>query len=138
MIVYNLKCQNDHTFEVWFRNSTDYTDQVAAKEVQCPMCESTSVGKALMAPNIGARKSGKQPYVQAASQMHQMMREMHKRITENCDYVGDTFAKEARAIHEGSAEERGIYGEATAEEASELIEDGIEVAAIPTLPKSDA
>ncbi len=138
MIVFNLKCENDHTFEVWFRNSTDYTDQVAAKEVLCPMCESTAVEKALMAPNIAARKSGKQPYVQAASQMHQMMREMHKQITENCDYVGDTFAKEARAIHEGTAEERGIYGEATPEEASELIEDGIEVAAIPTLPKSDA
>ncbi len=138
MIVYNLKCENDHTFEVWFRNSTDYTQQVAGKEVQCPMCESTSVEKALMAPNITARKATKKTYVQTASQMHQMMREVHKQITENCDYVGDTFAKEARAIHDGSAEERGIYGEATPEEASELIEDGIEVAAIPTLPKSDA
>ena len=138
MIRYNLKCDNDHEFEIWFRNSAAYDDQVQAGAVHCPMCNTTSIEKALMAPNIAPRKSGKKSYVTTASKMHEMLRQVHMQIAENCDYVGDSFAKEARAIHEGTSEERGIYGEATPEEASDLIEDGIEVTAIPSLPKSDA
>lgn len=142
MIVYNLKCACKHEFEVWFRNSQDYDEQRAADAVQCPACNGTSVEKALMAPNIAPRKSearsGTDSYIQGANPMREMMKAVHKEITDNCDYVGDTFAKEARAIHEGKSEERNIYGEATPKEAKELIEDGIEVAAIPNLPKSDA
>lgn len=138
MIVFNLQCENTHEFEVWFRNSADYDDQVATGAVHCPSCNSAIVEKALMAPNIAPKKSGKQPYVQAPSHVHDMLRAVHKQITENCDYVGDSFAREARAIHEGDSEERSIYGEATREDAIDLIEDGIEVSAIPTLPKADA
>lgn len=142
MIRYNLICENDHTFEAWFSGSKDYDNQAAAGFVMCPHCQSTSVEKAIMAPNIATSRQ-KEASVAKQTAAMKMMNEaadkIRREIETNCDYVGDKFADEARAIHYGEKPERGIYGEATPKEASELAEEGVGVAPLPDVlvPKRD-
>ncbi len=144
MIKYNLKCEHDHVFEAWFKNSNAYDEQCAKGIISCAICGSSSVEKAPMAPSVprkGSARSGKADPTEEANQMAvavNALREMRKTVEDNCDYVGEKFAEEARKIHYGEVEERGIYGEATAEERSELEEEGVELATIPWVPSSDA
>ncbi|MBI1182475.1 MAG: DUF1178 family protein [Alphaproteobacteria bacterium] len=140
MIKYELKCREcEHQFEGWFADSAAYDEQSAAGELLCPVCAGADVGKAIMAPNIAVRREGATPSrAQMAAELRRMLMAVRRQVEENCDYVGDAFAEEARRIHAGEAEERGIFGEATADEADDLREEGIEVVAIPWLPRSDA
>src|SRR6478672_11369610 len=113
MIRYALKCDQAHAFEAWFGSSTDYDDQAARGLVECPFCGSHVVEKAIMAPAVsGARKAD--PASDVAAKMQTMMmaaaREVRAHVEANFDYVGDTFAREARDIHEGRSEKREIYG----------------------------
>ena len=145
MIRYALACEHDHEFDGWFPSSAGFDTQVEAGEVLCPHCGSASVRKALMAPSIG-KSSGKSasqddaPSTPAAmaQKMSMMMLALKKHVEENCDYVGDAFAEEARRIHYGETEHRDIYGEATPDEARELIEEGVEVAPLPITPRRGA
>lgn len=137
MIRYALTCDHDHAFEGWFGSSSDYDDQHARGLLECPMCGSKAVRKQVMAPAVtGTKRTVKD--APPAEKMQAMMLEVASRIRahveENFDDVGDTFAREARAIHEGRAEERGIYGQATPKEVRELVEDGVPVAPLPGLP----
>lgn len=130
MIAYNLRCDKKHEFEAWFSSSAAYDDQAAAGLVACPRCASTKVEKAPMAPSV----SGTKRTVIAAEErkkMRQFVAGMKKYIKENADYVGKEFPEEARKIHYGESEERHIYGEASLEEAKALIEEGVEIAALP-------
>ena len=130
MIVYTLKCENSHEFEAWFQSGTAYDDQAKTGKLVCPMCESHKIEKAMMAPAV----SGTKKTALAADElkkMRQFMTGMRKYVKENADYVGTKFPEEARKIHYGETEERHIYGEATLEEAKELIEEGVEVAPLP-------
>ncbi|MGH6871868.1 MAG: DUF1178 family protein [Rhizomicrobium sp.] len=133
MIVYNLRCKNSHEFEGWFRDSTAFDDQAAAKKLVCPVCESRKVEKAVMAPalsgTVGKQKS--EPTPAEMRKMHQFVSGLRKHITENADYVGPDFPEEARKIHYGETEERHIYGEATLEEAKDLVAEGVDVAPLP-------
>ena len=96
-------------------------------------------GKAIMAPNVAIRRDGgKLTQAQMAAEVRRMFMEIRRKVEDNCDYVGGEFAAEARRIHYGEADDRGIYGEATPDEAEALREAGIDVAAIPWLPRSDA
>ena len=142
MIRYALKCDQAHAFEAWFGSSTDYDDQAARGLVECPFCGSHAVEKAIMAPAVnGARKAD--PASDVAAKMQTMMmaaaREVRAHVEANFDYVGDAFAGEARAIHEGRSEDRGIYGEASPAEIKALKDDGIQIAPLPPAPpkKSD-
>ncbi|MCR9212978.1 MAG: DUF1178 family protein [Proteobacteria bacterium] len=143
MIKYNLKCDKSHVFEAWFKNSTAYDDQAARGIVFCAICGSNHVQKAPMAPSVPKKGSAEQSDAttvdmnQAAAAMS-AIRELRQAVEDNCDYVGPKFAEEARKIHYGEVEERGIYGEASAEEKTELKEEGVEIAEIPWLPQSDA
>ena len=133
MIKYALACSNDHTFEGWFGSSTDYDDQSARRLVSCPVCGSAEVAKQIMAPSVlGPRDvdSGRQRAFLEA------MNQIRSHVEESFDDVGDSFAAEARAIHEGKAEERGIYGQATGAEVMELIKDGVPVSPLPPKPPS--
>jgi hypothetical protein len=150
MIRYALRCRKDHEFEAWFRSSADYDKQVAEKGVPCPLCGDDRIVKAPMAPSIG--RAGKDKGAPAASApageekvqlaavdprqqaLYQAMRELRKKVVENSDYVGDKFAEEARKIHYQESEPRGIYGEATREEAEKLAEEGVEFAPLPPVP----
>ncbi len=136
MIRYALLCEHDHAFEGWFGSSGDYDDQQSRGLLDCPVCASKAVRKQIMAPAVAGTK--RRDNAAAPAQMQAMMLEAAGRIRahveENFDHVGDTFAREARAIHEGKSEARGIYGEATPTEVRALVEDGVPVAALPPEP----
>lgn len=136
MIRYALTCAADHPFEAWFSSSSDYDDQAARGLVECPFCGSREVAKQIMAPAVTGTRG---PALSAdparlQSLMMQAAREVRAHVEANFDYVGDTFAREARAIHEGRSERREIYGEATADEVRALKEDGIPCAPLPAPP----
>jgi hypothetical protein len=139
MIKYALRCEHGHGFEGWFSTSTDYDDQRAGALIDCPVCGSGEISKQIMAPAVhGAREAQSSSPPEPTPEMRQMMMaamgEVRRHVEENFDYVGDTFAREARAIHEGSTEDRGIYGEATPTEVKGLVEDGVRVAPLPPAP----
>lgn len=147
MIVYQLHCSSGHEFEAWFRNGATFDRQAKSGDVDCPFCGDTRVAKAPMAPRLGkgvgkeaatGPDTGAEDETRAkalAVQVTQAVAEMRRHVEENCDYMGEEFAAEARRIHHGEAEERGIYGEATREEAVELTAEGIPVFRLPLLPR---
>lgn len=136
MIRYALTCDHNHEFEGWFGSSSDYDDQQARGLVECPVCASKQVRKQIMAPAVAGTKRTVKDLEPA--KMQAMMLEaagrIRRHVEENFDDVGDSFAAEARAIHEGRAEDRGIYGQATPKEVRELVEDGVPVAPLPGEP----
>ena len=136
MIRYALICDRDHEFEGWFAASADFDDQQARGLVECPVCATKAVRKAIMAPAVAGTKRRGQDAQPA--QNHQMMMEamgrIRRHVEETFDDVGDAFATEARAIHEGRSEDRGIYGQATSAEVRDLVEDGIPIAPLPPEP----
>lgn len=130
MIVYNLRCKNSHEFEGWFKDSAAFDAQAKSGKLSCPVCETRKVDKAIMAPALsGAKKSTVNEG--EAKKMRQFMTGLRKYVESNADYVGAKFAQEARKIHYGEAEDRHIYGEATLQEAKELVEEGVDVAPLP-------
>jgi hypothetical protein len=137
MIRYCLLCDHDHDFEGWFGSSEDYDAQHARGLLECPMCGSKAVRKAIMAPSVSGTKAQAGP-TPAAPEAREMMMQaaqaVRRHVEDNFDYVGDAFAREARAIHEGRSEERGIYGEASGPEVRKLMEDGVPVAPLPSVP----
>ena len=129
------------TFDIWFRDGATADRQLARKLVECPECGDRKVSKALMAPRISAKGDKKVPaqnMAVLAKTMRDQLTEVRKQVEANCDYVGDKFAEEARKIHYGESDARGIFGEASEEQHKELSEEGIEVARIPWLPRDDA
>lgn len=137
MIRYALSCADDHSFESWFQSAEAFDRLLVAGMISCTVCGSTSVTKTLMAPAVRpARKAaaGEAPLSKPASKAEEALAAMRRQIEQNSDYVGLNFAAEARAMHEGEAPERSIYGEARVEDAKRLIEDGIPVAPLPFMP----
>ena len=141
MIKYALRCPRDHAFEGWFSTSADFDDQKARGLMACPACGSPEVEKAIMAPAISSATRGRAveaPSAPPPAQLRQMMREaagqVRRHVEANFDYVGDSFAREARAIHDGASQDRGIYGEATPSEVKKLADDGVKVAPLPSGP----
>ena len=150
MIHYQLRCSADHAFDGWFRDSTGFDRQAVAGLVACPMCGDTTVNRALMAPAIGKRRAvveaAPTPLAEVAApnkavampdQMRAMLQKIRAEVEQRCDYVGPSFAEEARRIHRGEVDARAIYGESTPEQAEALADEGIEVARIPWVPRSD-
>jgi hypothetical protein len=135
MILFTLRCANDHEFEAWFRDSDAFAQQHDAGEIACPLCGDTAVEKAVMAPRL-ARSRDIMPAANIA-QMRRALVEMRRQIEANCDYVGPRFAEEARRIHYGETDPRGIYGEATDAESRELADEGVGFGQIPWLPTPD-
>lgn len=138
MIQYSLICENDHPFEAWFRNAAAFDEQVARRVVTCPVCTSSNVSKALMAPAISRAQSEKVAVSTGhpeQAQLRAALKALRDKVTSEADYVGDKFAEEARKIHFKEAESRGIYGEATHDEVTGLVEDGIDFMPLPNLPE---
>lgn len=130
MIRYALLCAHDDAFEGWFRNSGDYDAQLAAGALVCPLCGSSEVRKAPMAPAVISRRARGTGPEEVPSQKG-MLRKLREHVQANYAYVGDGFAEEARAMHEGDAPERAIWGEASTEQAIELIQSGAPIAPLP-------
>jgi len=136
MIRYALACDAGHQFEGWFSASADYDDQASRGLLTCPVCDTHEVRKQIMAPAVAGttrRDVAEHPAAMRAMMMEAMTR-VRAHVEDNFDYVGDRFATEARAIHEGKSEERGIYGEASPAEVKSLVEDGVPVAPLPPAP----
>jgi len=136
MIRYALICEHEHAFEGWFGSSADYDDQHARGLLECPVCATRAVRKQIMAPAVAGTRKTVQDERSGPPQamMMEALSRIRRHVEENFDDVGDAFAKEARAIHEGRSEERGIYGQATPKEVRELVEDGVPVAPLPPEP----
>ena len=154
MICFSLRCQNNHEFESWFKDGAAHDRMAAASMIECPVCGDTHVTKALMAPAIPKKRAMKirpeaAPTPEAApeaprlaagpmpAQIVALLQRMRHEVEKSCDYVGQDFAKEARRIHEGEVEPRGIYGEASEADTEALREDGIDVARLPWVPRAD-
>ncbi|MCS6853897.1 MAG: DUF1178 family protein [Elioraea sp.] len=153
MIHYALRCEAGHEFDGWFKDSATFEKTAARGLIECPFCASTKVSRALMAPAIATGRR-EEPASEAAAAptpvlpgkavggpippaLYAALARLRAEIERTCEYVGPAFAEEARRIHVGAAERRGIYGEATPEEAEALREDGIEVQSIPWVPRTD-
>ncbi len=162
MIRYALVCDKGHGFESWFQNFAAYDKQVKRALVACPLCGSTKVDKALMAPRLSGVKKRRaapapiahdpptptaetpapaQPAPAPVAMMSPQerefrtkLKELREHLTRNADYVGQKFPEEARKMHYGEIEHRSIYGEASPDEAKELHEEGIEFHPLPALP----
>ena len=162
MIHYQLRCKADHAFDGWFRDSAAFADQATRGLLTCPACGVSQVTRALMAPALGRGRKAPAQVADAApaapvpapapeapasapsvggalpDQVRAALQRLRAEVEKRCENVGDRFAEEARLIHAGDAPARGIYGEATPEQAERLADDGIEVAQIPSIPRSDS
>jgi len=138
VIHYTLVCDNSHKFDGWFASASAYDTQKTRGLVTCPVCTSASVDKAIMAPAVSRAGSDKVA-LSAGHPMHAQLRaamlELRNKVTAEADYVGDRFAEEARKIHFKEVDQRGIYGEATREEVTALLEDGVDFLPLPNLPE---
>jgi hypothetical protein len=160
MIVYDLHCRaGNHRFEGWFGSSADFADQQARGLVTCPVCGSTTVERALSAPNLGRKSNqmtGSQivsatpaappaaranaPLPPEAVAVLKTIALIQAEALQRSTWVGDRFADKARAMHYGETDAAPIHGQATPEEASALIEEGVEIAPIlfPIAPPGKA
>lgn len=135
MIQYTLKCAEGHTFDSWFQSADAYEKLTKTGMVTCAVCGSSAVEKAIMAPRVN---SGEGDTASALSQprspAEQAIARLKAHVEANSEYVGKDFAQEARAIHDGDAPERAIWGEARRDEARKLVDDGVPVAPLPFNP----
>ncbi|MBP2550134.1 hypothetical protein J2858_003070 [Neorhizobium galegae] len=138
MIRYSLICDNAHPFEGWFSQSADFDRQVESGFLTCPVCGSAAISKSLMAPSVSTARS-KQERQQVAMDVARQetitkLKEMVATIKANAEDVGERFPEEARKIHYGEADARGIMGKASLADVKDLIDEGIEIAPLPVLP----
>ena len=138
MIKYNLICKCGETFESWFLSSSEFDSLCKKKLIKCIYCESSHVKKSVMAPNL-PRKSNKISKKNKLEKniIKKQLLDIRKYIEKNCKNVGENFTQEARSIHYDKKNSKGIYGKATPEETSELIDEGIEIATIPWVEKNE-
>ena len=135
MIKYNLVCACGKDFESWFSSSTEYDVLKKRKLVSCIHCNSTSVKKSIMSPNLPVKSNENSKKVQLEKNIKTQLLNFRRYIEKNCKNVGDNFPQEARDIHYDKKTSKGIYGKATSKETTELLEEGIEVGTIPWVNK---
>lgn len=153
MIHYALICDNAHEFESWFADSASFEGLAARGLVSCPVCGSAKVERAVMAPAVartdrGERQPDAAPAVTPPAAapapvalmtdkeiaLRAMVTALHEHVAQTAEHVGERFADEALKIHHGETESRPIYGEATADDARMLHEEGVEFLPLPRLP----
>jgi hypothetical protein len=138
VIRYSLLCDNAHPFEGWFSQSADFDRQVESGFLTCPVCGSAAISKSLMAPSVStARDKEARQQVTMDVVRHEAiakLKDMVATIRANAEDVGERFPEEARKIHYGEADARGIMGKASLAEVKDLVEEGIEIAPLPVLP----
>jgi hypothetical protein len=138
VIRYALVCEDEHEFEAWFSNSDAYDKQVRRKQVECPQCGVTRVRKQIIAPAVHSSSSSRHaassydaPPATPEEAIERFAAHLRKHIAETHEYVGDRFADQARAMHEGEMENRPVWGEVTPDVARELMEEGVPAAPLP-------
>ena len=149
MIKYSLKCsENDcnknEPFDGWFQNSASFEKQIDAGYISCPYCGSLNIKKNLMSPSVKSSKGKKTNIISKNVKYNEfnkktnkqidmmvILRNLKKEIQKNAEFVGNNFAKEAKAIHEGKSKERAIYGQADAKDLEELKRKNIDFVNVP-------
>ena len=137
MIKYNLICKCGNTFESWFSSSSEFDFLCKKKLMKCIYCESSTVKKTVMAPNLSSKSNKVFKKTKLEKKIKKQLLDFRKYIEKNCKNVGENFTREARSIHYDKKTSQSIYGKATAEETTELLEEGIEVTTIPWADKSE-
>jgi hypothetical protein len=153
MIHYQLQCGQSHGFDGWFKDSLSFEKQAKRGLIECPECGGTDVERALMTPAVPRKgalpvpvaapeppapvASGEKAAARVPAKMLAALQRMRAEVEKHCDYVGPDFADQARAMHRGEVEAKGIYGETTDEQAESLAEEGIQVAKLPWVPRAD-
>ena len=137
MIKYNLLCNCGETFESWFIGSSEFDSLRKRKLIKCIYCGSSLIKKSVMAPNLPSKSNKISKKTKLEKDIKKQLLDFRKYIEKNCTNVGENFSREARSIHYDKKNSKGIYGMASSEETSELIEEGIEVATIPWVEKSE-
>lgn len=138
MISYTLHCDADHQFDSWFQSAAAFDGLRVAGMLACPSCGSTKVEKSLMAPAVRPARNAAAPLRNPANDQEAGLAALRAQVEANSEYVGMNFVAEARAMHDGDAPERSIYGEARADEAIKLLEEGVPVAPLPFMPTRKA
>ena len=133
MIRFHLKCDHDHSFDSWFQSGEAFDKLVASGMVTCTACGSAAVSKSIMAPAVSTSADAPKPRPHEAE-----LKKLRDTVESRSDYVGKSFAKEARDMHDGLVPERPIYGEARIDEAKKLVADGIPVMPLPFIPRKKA
>jgi hypothetical protein len=128
MIVFDLACPSSHVFEAWFGSSADYEAQRGRGLIACPLCGSSEIGKAPMAPAVQAKGRGEAP---DPKQLLGMLAAAQAKALEQSTWVGQRFADEARAMHLGECNQRPIHGQASPAEAKALVDEGVPIAPLP-------
>jgi hypothetical protein len=141
MVIYNLLCKKNHSFEGWFPSFEDFQKQADKKLISCPTCGTTKVEKLPHACAVHVKKEQPAPPAKkpeptppappTAAEFKEMLIQVHHYVKQNFEDVGPRFAEEAKQIHKGEAEERPIHGTATGEEVRELVEEGIPCIPLP-------
>lgn len=132
MILFTLRCPEQHEFEAWFRDGAAYEAQAKAGDIACPICGAHGVTKAPMAPRVARRREEALPApIPEVAELRRALQDLKQQVQARCDYVGERFPEEARKIHYGECDPRPIYGEATQAEAHALQEEGVAVLALP-------
>ncbi|MEO8713793.1 MAG: DUF1178 family protein [Acetobacteraceae bacterium] len=156
MIHYQLRCGRDHEFDGWFKDSAGFDAQARAGLLVCPSCGDARVVRAMMAPAVRARRIRPEPVPappadnapaevapagavagKLPDHMRAMLQRLRADVEKNCDDVGDRFADEALRIHRGEAKARGIYGQASPDDAERLSDEGVEFARLPWVPRAE-
>ena len=137
MIKYNLICKCGKTFESWFSSSAEYDALKKRQLINCIYCDSLSVKKSIMAPNLFSKSNKIPKKNKLEKKIVKQLLDFRRYIEKNCKDVGNNFTQEARRIHYDKKTSKGIYGQATPEETDELLEEGIEVTTIPWVNKSE-
>lgn len=139
MISFNLTCDNDHDFDGWFSSTQDFEGQKKRSLVSCPVCGSAAVTKSLMAPTVTTGRQKEKMAVATVDANRQAiaaeLKSLRDKMTVGAEDVGRRFPEEARKIHYGESEERGIYGEANRDEVEGLLEEGVDVIPLPAVPE---
>ena len=137
MIKYNLTCKCGKAFESWFSSSREFDSLAKKKLIKCIYCDSSSINKSVMSPNLSSKSNKISTKNKYEKSVKKQLLDFRRYIEKNCKDVGDNFTREARNIHYDKKSSKGIYGKATPEETSELLEEGIEVTTIPWVDKSE-
>ncbi len=140
MIKYNLKCHNDHEFESWFSNSTEFEKLNKKGFLECIFCSSKKIDKSIMAPSIlNSKEKDNQIKIvnrDFKDEKNKLLK-LRKYIEKNFDYVGKDFCKKVREVYYDKKSKKAIYGTTTAEERDELVEEGIDLLSIPWVNKDN-
>ena len=137
MIKYNLTCECGEIFESWFSSSSEFDSLCKKKLIKCIYCESSLIKKSVMAPNLSSKSNKISTKTKLEKNIKKQLLNFRKYVEKNCTNVGENFSREARSIHYEKKTSQGIYGMATPEETSELIEEGIEIVTVPWIDNSE-